>query len=109
MSTETDFSALCYEFTDALAEVLAENAVGLARRERRERAFSIFYTGAIGAGATAPILYGGPLTEAEDAEDAQLTARVAAFALGRHLRHTWRVSVEADGLALSNQDARKTG
>ena len=32
--TNTDFPALCHEFTDALTEVLAENAVGLARRGR---------------------------------------------------------------------------
>jgi hypothetical protein len=30
----------------------------LVASERRARAFSIFYTGAIGTGATAPILYG---------------------------------------------------
>jgi hypothetical protein len=30
----------------------------LVAPERRARAFSIFYTGAIGTGATAPILYG---------------------------------------------------
>ena len=34
----TDFSAVCHEFTDALTEVLAENAVGLARRGRLARA-----------------------------------------------------------------------
>src|ERR1700738_4535934 len=38
MSTETDISALYREFTDALREVLAENAVGLARRGRLARA-----------------------------------------------------------------------
>jgi hypothetical protein len=38
MSTETDISALYREFTDALTEVLAENAVGLARRGRLARA-----------------------------------------------------------------------
>jgi hypothetical protein len=38
MSTDTDISALYREFTDALAEVLAENAVGLARRGRLARA-----------------------------------------------------------------------
>ena len=36
--TITNFSALCDEFTDALTEVLAENAVGLARRGRLARA-----------------------------------------------------------------------
>ena len=36
--TNADFSALCYEFTEALTEVLAENAVGLARRGRLARA-----------------------------------------------------------------------
>jgi hypothetical protein len=30
--TTTGFSALCNEFTDALTEVLAENAVGLAHQ-----------------------------------------------------------------------------
>ena len=38
MSTDTDISALCREFTDALAEVLAENAVGPTRRGRLARA-----------------------------------------------------------------------
>jgi hypothetical protein len=36
--TNTDFPALCHEFTDALTEVFAENAVGLARRGRLARA-----------------------------------------------------------------------
>jgi hypothetical protein len=31
MSTGTDISALCQEFTDALTEILAENAVGPVR------------------------------------------------------------------------------
>jgi hypothetical protein len=39
MSTEADITALCREFTDALMEVLAENAaVGPARRGRVARA-----------------------------------------------------------------------
>jgi len=38
MSTDADISALYREFTDALTEVLAENAVGLARRGRLARA-----------------------------------------------------------------------
>ena len=38
MSTSTDISALYREFTDALTEVLAENAVGPARRGRLARA-----------------------------------------------------------------------
>ena len=38
MSTGTDISALYREFTDALTEVLAENAVGPARRGRLARA-----------------------------------------------------------------------
>jgi hypothetical protein len=38
MSSGTDISALCREFTDALTEVLAENAVGPARRGRLARA-----------------------------------------------------------------------
>jgi hypothetical protein len=38
MSTGTDISALCQEFADALTEVLAENAVGPARRGRLARA-----------------------------------------------------------------------
>jgi hypothetical protein len=32
LSTSTDISALCNEFTNALTEVLAENAVGPARQ-----------------------------------------------------------------------------
>jgi hypothetical protein len=38
MRTEADLTALCNEFTSALTEVLAENAVGLARRGRVARA-----------------------------------------------------------------------
>jgi hypothetical protein len=38
MSTGTDISALYREFTDALTGVLAENAVGPARRGRLARA-----------------------------------------------------------------------
>jgi hypothetical protein len=38
MSTGTNISALYREFTDALTEVLAENAVGSARRGRLARA-----------------------------------------------------------------------
>ena len=38
MRTEADLTALCDEFTNALTEVLAENAVGLARRGRVARA-----------------------------------------------------------------------
>lgn len=37
MSSTTDISALYREFTDALAEILAENAVGLTRRGRLAR------------------------------------------------------------------------
>ena len=38
MSTSTEISELYREFTDALTEVLAENAVGPARRGRLARA-----------------------------------------------------------------------
>ena len=38
MSSGTDISALYLEFTNALTEVLAENAVGPARRGRLARA-----------------------------------------------------------------------
>jgi hypothetical protein len=38
MSSGTDISALYREFTNALTEVLAENAVGSARRGRLARA-----------------------------------------------------------------------
>ena len=38
MTPEANISALCHEFTNALTEVLAENAVGLARRGRIARA-----------------------------------------------------------------------
>ena len=38
ISTGTDISALYREFADALTEVLAENAVGPARRGRLARA-----------------------------------------------------------------------
>ena len=40
------------------SSVLYGSVPDLVPPERRARAFSIFYTGAIGAGATAPILYG---------------------------------------------------
>jgi hypothetical protein len=38
MNTDTAISALCFEFTGALTEVLAENAAGPARRGRLARA-----------------------------------------------------------------------
>jgi hypothetical protein len=38
MTSDTDISALYREFTDALTEVLAENAIGPARRGRLARA-----------------------------------------------------------------------
>jgi hypothetical protein len=38
MNTQVDIRALCCEFTDALTEVLAENAIGAARRGRVARA-----------------------------------------------------------------------
>ena len=38
MDTNTDISTLYREFTDGLTEVLAENAVGPARRGRLARA-----------------------------------------------------------------------
>jgi hypothetical protein len=38
MNTKADIRSLCHEFTDALTEVLAENAIGLARRGRVARA-----------------------------------------------------------------------
>ena len=38
MSSDTDISALYREFTEALTEVLVENAVGPARRGRLARA-----------------------------------------------------------------------
>jgi hypothetical protein len=41
MSTSTDITALYREFTDALTEVLAENAVGPARRGRLARARAV--------------------------------------------------------------------
>src|ERR1019366_7206776 len=37
MTSGTDISALYHEFTDALTEILAENAVGPARRGRLAR------------------------------------------------------------------------
>lgn len=38
MSSSSDISALYHEFTEALTEVLAENAMGVARRGRLARA-----------------------------------------------------------------------
>jgi hypothetical protein len=40
MQTEADLEALCREFTSALTEVLAETAVGPARRGRVARAYA---------------------------------------------------------------------
>jgi hypothetical protein len=41
MSTGTDISSLYHEFTDALTEVFAENAIGPARRGRLARARAV--------------------------------------------------------------------
>jgi len=41
MSTGNDISRLYHEFTEALTEVLAENAVGTARRGRLARAHAV--------------------------------------------------------------------
>ena len=41
MSTGTDISALYHDFTYALTEVLAENAIGAARRGRLARAHAV--------------------------------------------------------------------
>jgi hypothetical protein len=41
MSTGTHISVFYHEFTDALTEVLAENAVGAARRGRLARAHAV--------------------------------------------------------------------
>jgi len=41
MNTGTDISVLYIEFTSALTEVLAENAVGPARRGRLARAHAV--------------------------------------------------------------------
>jgi hypothetical protein len=38
MSSNSDISVLYHEFTQALTEVLAENAIGVARRGRLARA-----------------------------------------------------------------------
>jgi hypothetical protein len=38
MPTKTELTAVCHEFTDALTEVLAENAASPARRGRVARA-----------------------------------------------------------------------
>jgi hypothetical protein len=38
MQTEADLGTLCHEFTSALTEILAETAVGPARRGRVARA-----------------------------------------------------------------------
>jgi len=40
------------------SSVLYGSVPELVARQRRARAFSIFYTGTIGAGATAPVVYG---------------------------------------------------
>jgi len=41
MSDDTNISALYHELTDALTELLAENAVGTARRGRLARARAV--------------------------------------------------------------------
>jgi hypothetical protein len=42
MTPDANISALCHEFTNALTKVLAENAVGLARRGRIARTHAAF-------------------------------------------------------------------
>jgi len=44
MNSEADIRAVCHEFTDALTEVLAENAIGLGRRGRVARAHAAIKT-----------------------------------------------------------------
>jgi hypothetical protein len=70
MSTGTDISALYREFSDALTEVLAENAIGPARRGRLARAraavkkhpeyteHAYFAQAAKAATTTIPIVFG---------------------------------------------------
>ena len=41
MNTDADVAALQNEFTNALTEVLAENAASLARRGRVARAYAV--------------------------------------------------------------------
>ena len=48
---------LCADDTAAFEAMLAA-VPELVAQQRRQRAFSIFYTGGVGAGALAPVLYG---------------------------------------------------
>ena len=73
------------------SSVLYGTVPELSPPERTERAFAVFYTGAIGAGACAPVLYGflgdafGPVTAAAATAMTALAICPLMIALSRHL------------------------
>src|SRR5438094_6243140 len=76
------------------SSVLYGTVPELVAPERRQRAFSIFYTGGVGAGALAPVLYGFASDLADVPTMMLLVAAVVlvtlplAWRLGRHLPQT---------------------
>jgi len=74
------------------SSVLYGTVPELVAPERRQRAFSIFYTGGVGAGALAPVLYGLISDFADVRTMLLLVAAVVlvtlplAWRLGPHLR-----------------------
>ena len=76
------------------SSVLYGTVPELVAAERRQRAFSIFYTGGVGAGALAPVLYGFASDLADVPTMMLLVAAVVlvtlplAWLLGRHLHQT---------------------
>jgi MFS family permease len=76
------------------SSVLYGTVPELVAPERRQRAFSIFYTGGVGAGALAPVLYGLASDLADVPTMMILVAAVVlvtlpiAWRLGTHVRQT---------------------
>src|SRR4051812_17720703 len=70
------------------SSVLYGTVPELVAPERRQRAFSIFYTGGIGAGALAPVLYGA----ASDLADVQTMMLLVAAVVLVTLPLAWRLS-----------------
>lgn len=69
------------------SSVLYGTVPELVPPERRQRAFSIFYTGGIGAGALAPVLYGA----ASDLADVHVMMMLIAAVVLITLPLTWRL------------------
>lgn len=73
------------------SSVLYGTVPELSRKDQSERAFALFYTGTIGSGAVAPILYGvlgdgfGPVAATVATAITAIAICPIAFALARHL------------------------